>query len=169
MFTYGILTISDKASRGLREDTGGQAIAQSMQQTSFKMTEREIVPDDMALIAGTLRRWATCLDLVLTTGGTGLSTRDVTPEATRRVLHRDAPGLSERLRSETSRVTPLAALSRGVSGTRDRCLIINLPGSPQAVREYMTLLVPILPHAIDTIRGPVEDHPVPDHLSDAGF
>ena len=169
MFTYGILTISDKASIGLRKDIGGQTIADRMNQFGFILVERETVPDDVALISGTLRRWATALDLILTTGGTGLNERDVTPEATTRVLDRQAPGLSELLRSETSRVTPLAALSRGVSGTRGRCLIINLPGSPKAVHEYLELLIPILPHAVETMRGPVEDHPDTQYPSDTGF
>ena len=132
-FTYGVLTISDGASRGYRIDTSGQLIDETLTQQGLHLRHREVVPDDVALITGWLRRWAPHVDLIVTTGGTGLGPRDVTPEATMRAIERPVPGLAEALRDETRRKTPLAALSRGVAGILGRCLIVNLPGSPKAV------------------------------------
>ena len=158
-FTYGVLTISDGASRGYRIDTSGQLIDETLTQQGLHLRHREVVPDDVALITGWLRRWAPHVDLIVTTGGTGLGPRDVTPEATMRAIERPVPGLAEALRDETRRKTPLAALSRGVAGILGRCLIVNLPGSPKAVAEYLEVLLPVLPHALDTVRGFTEHHP----------
>ena len=160
MFSAGVLTASDAASRGRREDTSGEAIRDALTRESFRVVLREVVPDDRATIADRLRLWADQVDVVLTTGGTGFGPRDVTPEATQDVLERHAPGLAERMRSETAKNTPLAALSRAVAGTRGACLIVNLPGSPRAVRECLDVLLPLLPHALETMQGPVERHPM---------
>ena len=121
-----------------------------------------VVPDDMERIAKTLAAWADAGDLavVFTTGGTGLSPRDVTPEATKRVLQREAPGIAEALRVESLKKTPMAMLSRGVAGVRGRTLIINLPGSVKAVTECLEVVAPVLSHAVETLGGSVEEHPV---------
>src|SRR2546425_13243406 len=145
-----ILTISDAASRGERTDASGGAIAAWAAERGYQVAERTLVPDETGRIAAVLTSWADSdlADLVLTTGGTGLTPRDVTPEATRAVLEKEAPGLAEALRAESLLVTPMAMLSRGVAGTRGRTLIVNLPGSPKAVRECLEGLVPVLGHAV---------------------
>ncbi|MFC1636576.1 molybdenum cofactor biosynthesis protein B [Planctomycetota bacterium] len=150
-----ILTISDKCSEGKRADVSGQIIKEMLPEATFEVCEKTIIPDDFRTIAGTLRDFSDekGMDIVLTTGGTGLGPRDVTPEATRTVCDRLVPGLSEILRSESFRKAPNAVLSRGVSGLREKTLIINLPGSPKAVRECLEIILNILPHAVDMIRG----------------
>ena len=158
-FSYGVLTISDGASRGYRVDTSGQLIETTLTEQGLRLRHREVVPDDTALITGWLRRWAPHVDLIVTTGGTGLGPRDVTPEATLQVIERPVPGLAEALRAETRLKTPLAALSRGVVGILGRCLVVNLPGSPRAVGEYLEVLLPVLPHALETVRGATSHHP----------
>jgi molybdenum cofactor synthesis domain-containing protein len=125
----------------------------------LRVVLRELVPDDRDLIAQRLRTWADQVALIITTGGTGFGPRDVTPEATLDVLERHAPGLTELMRAEGLKKTPMAALSRAVAGTRGRCLIVNLPGSLKAVYEGLEVLLPLLPHALETMQGPVEDHP----------
>ena len=154
-FNLGILTVSDAGSRGEREDTSGDAIAERMAREGFNQVYREIVPDEKDEIAAKLRQWCDGgrVDLVLTTGGTGLGPRDVTPEATREVLDIEAPGIAEAIRIETLKNTPMAMLSRSVSGVRSGCLIVNLPGSPTGVRECLDVAVPALPHALEMIRG----------------
>lgn len=155
MFTVGILTISDKGSRGEREDLSGAVIRELVSRVGGEIRQYEVVPDEKEAIAERLKKWADILrlDLVLTTGGTGLTPRDVTPEATREVIERLAPGFSEAMRQEGLKKTPLSMLSRGISGVRARTLIINLPGSPRAVRESLEVILPTLPHAIETLRG----------------
>ena len=150
-----ILTISDMCSQGKREDTSGQTIEEMLPEDKFKVSEKIIVPDDYETITKTLKRFSDELkvEVVLTTGGTGLGPRDVTPEATTAVCNRMAPGFSEILRSESYKKTPNAVLSRGVSGMRNNTLIINLPGSPKAVRECLEIILDILPHAVDMIHG----------------
>ncbi|MEK7873890.1 MAG: MogA/MoaB family molybdenum cofactor biosynthesis protein [Chloroflexota bacterium] len=120
-----------------------------------------IVPDERERIAEVLREWADSgqVDLILTTGGTGLGPRDVTPEATRDVLDREAPGLAEAMRADTLKKTPFAMISRQVAGARGRCLIVNLPGSPKAVRECLEVVLPVLPHAVELLRGDTASHP----------
>ncbi|MCH7578846.1 MAG: MogA/MoaB family molybdenum cofactor biosynthesis protein, partial [Chloroflexi bacterium] len=132
----GVLTISDKASKGERVDTSGAAIAELLGTIDASIDRTDVVPDEAPQISDTLRSWADSgeLDLIITTGGTGLSPRDVTPEATAEVIERPAPGLGELMRSEGLKHTPMAALSRGVAGVRGRCLIVNLPGSEKGVR-----------------------------------
>ncbi|MBU0495359.1 MAG: MogA/MoaB family molybdenum cofactor biosynthesis protein [Chloroflexi bacterium] len=147
----GILTVSDRSARGEREDASGPLLAQLAQERlGAQVTLTAIVPDERAEIATILRRWADedRLDLVLTTGGTGLAPRDVTPEATRDVIERETPGLAEAMRAASLRVTPHAMLSRAVAGIRGRCLIVNLPGSPKAVRENLDTIAPALPHGL---------------------
>jgi len=162
-----ILTISDAGARGERADTSGDAIAEWVQRHDYVLAVRDLVPDDVVLIVGRLTTWADGggADLILTTGGTGLSPRDVTPEATRVVIDREAPGIAERLRALHLTSFPRAALSRGVSGTRGRTLIVNLPGSPNAVRDSLAALDPIVEHAIGILTGAERDHAVPAHGS----
>ena len=162
MATVGILTISTKGAAGEREDTSGEVIRELVTAAplSATITERAIVSDDRAAIEQTLRRWAdeSHLDLILTTGGTGLSPTDITPEATLAVLDRQAPGIVEGMRRETLAKTPFAMLSRAVAGTRSTTLIINLPGSPKGVRECLEVVLPVLPHAIELVSGRRTEH-----------
>ena len=152
-----ILTISDAGARGERADSSGDAAATW---AGDRLVARAIVPDEAAQIAKYLIDWCDYdkADLVITTGGTGLSDRDVTPEATRSILHRDAPGIAERIRWVTGQSFPRAALGRGVAGLRAHTLIINLPGSPGGVRESLAALDPILEHAVRIMRGEPTDH-----------
>jgi molybdopterin adenylyltransferase len=156
----GVLTLSDKGSRGEREDTSGAAIRELLTPLGAAVRRYEILPDDRDRIAAALAAWADAgdLDLILTTGGTGLAPRDVTPEATLAVVDRLVPGLAEHMRAEGMRRTPMAALSRAVAGLRGRTLIVNLPGSEKGVRENLAAILPLLPHAIETARGAVGDH-----------
>ena len=153
--TVGILTISDKGSQGEREDTSSQTIRQVLSGIDSRIVNYAIIPDEKPQISQTLMEWADNegVDLILTTGGTGLSPRDVTPEATLDVLDKVAPGFSEAMRAESLKKTPHAVLSRGVSGTRNKTLIINLPGSAKAVKECLEVILPALPHAVETCRG----------------
>ncbi len=146
----GILTISDRSSRGERPDAGGPLLKQMSQGHGWSVERESIVPDEPAAIRETLIHWADVvrLDLILTTGGTGFAPRDVTPEATRAVIEREAPGLAEAMRAASLLKTPHAMLSRAVCGLRGRTLIINLPGSPKAARENLETILPALPHAI---------------------
>ena len=155
-FSLAILTISDAGSRGERDDTSGHAIAEIMSdQGGFVLKRRDIVPDEQDLISETLIEWSDSgdFDLILTTGGTGLGPRDVTPEATRAVLDIEVPGISEAIRIETLKKTPLSMLSRSVAGVRAGCLIVNLPGSPKGVRECLEVAAPALPHGLEMIKG----------------
>ncbi len=153
----GVLTLSDQGARGERTDTSGPAIYQRLTALGLAVERTAVIPDDPQTIETTLRQWvADGLQLILTTGGTGLGPRDHTPEATRRVIDREAPGIAELMRSAGLAHTPMAALSRGLAGIAARTLIINLPGSEKAVRENLDALEPILPHALDLIRGQTE-------------
>jgi molybdopterin adenylyltransferase len=147
----GVLTVSDRSSRGERADASGPLLRQMAQQQQGWTVERQaIVPDELDAIQTILAEWADAarLDLILTTGGTGFAPRDVTPEATRAVVEREAPGLAEAMRADSLRKTPHAMLSRSVCGIRGRTLIVNLPGSPKAARENLETILPALPHAI---------------------
>lgn len=158
MITVGILTVSDRASLGTRDDLSGPAIREVLTQSlaeDVEVTRYQIVPDERVIIEATLREWVDemDMDLILTTGGTGLSPRDVTPEATRAVLQREVPGLVEAIRAASLVKTPHAMLSRAVAGVRRQSLIVNLPGSPRAVREALEVILPAVPHAVDLIHG----------------
>ncbi|MGX7091890.1 MogA/MoaB family molybdenum cofactor biosynthesis protein [Hutsoniella sourekii] len=159
MYQVAILTISDRSSSGQREDLSGPEIESIMTQAGYAIWDKQLVADDLDQIASQLTRWSDQgeVALILTTGGTGFSPRDVTPEATQKVLHKETPGISEYLRQESSQYTKRAYLSRARSGIRNQCLIVNLPGSPKAIRENLEALLVILDHALATLRGPVAD------------
>lgn len=159
-FRAGILTVSDKGSRGGRVDTSGAAIRELLTGLDAEVERYEVVPDEQEVISARLRAWADeeRLDLVLTSGGTGLSPRDVTPEATLAVIDRLVPGMAEAMRGSGLAATPMAMLSRAVAGVRGRTLIVNLPGSERAVRQNLATLLPVLPHALETLRGEAGDH-----------
>ena len=160
MFTIGILTISDKGARGQRYDESGQTIRDIFSDLGGDIVSYEIVPDEMDIIRQKLAEWADNkeTDVIITTGGTGLGERDVTPEATIAVLDRVIPGLAEAMRAGSLSKTPMAMLSRATAGVRGKCLIINLPGSPKAVRECLEVVLPAIPHAVDIIKGVVTEH-----------
>ena len=156
----GVVTVSDKGYAGERDDASGPLLANLLRQMGAEVMSQTIVPDEQAEIKRVLIALAdeARVDLVVTTGGTGPAPRDITPEATRAVIEREVPGLAEVLRFEGYRKTVLAVISRGVAGIREGTLIVNLPGSPRAVREGMETLAPILPHAIKMLRGVHTEH-----------
>lgn len=156
----GILTVSDRCSRKEAKDEGGPLLERRVRSLGWETAARGLVPDEVSRIRAALKRWSAgpaALDVVLTTGGTGLGPRDLTPEATRAVLEREVPGLAERIRREGERATPLAALSRAVCGVRGRTLIVNLPGSPKGALESLRAVEGLLVHAAAVIGG--GDHP----------
>ena len=160
MFNLGILTISDKGWRGQRFDDSGKVIRDSLSLLDSHVVKYEVIPDEVDIIAGKLTEWADDggVDVILTTGGTGLAQRDVTPEATLSVVDKIVPGLAEAMRSGTFVKAPFSILSRAVAGVRGNCLIINLPGSPKAVQECLRVVLPVIPHAVETIKGEVTEH-----------
>lgn len=151
---FGILTLSDRSSRGERADSSGPALTRLVQAEGWSVTKESILPDEESAIRAVLTEWADSgeLDVILTTGGTGFSPRDVTPEATRAVIEREAPGLAEAMRAASLRITPHAMLSRVVAGIRKQTLIINLPGSPKGAVENLQVVLPVLPHAVQLLR-----------------
>ena len=163
MFNVGILTVSDKGAQGQRLDKSGEAIRDNLSRVDSCLVKYEVVPDEVKVIAGRLAGWADegGVDVILTTGGTGLGPRDVTPEATLSVVDKVVPGFAEAMRGQTLSLTPMAMLSRAVAGVRGRCLIINLPGSPKAVQECLDVVMPAIPHAVEIIKGEVTEHAAP--------
>ncbi len=154
-YTAGILTVSDRGARGTRSDDSGEAARELLEAAAYAVVRREIVPDEPAGIREALVRWADVdrLALIVTSGGTGLSPRDVTPQATREILDYEVPGMAEAMRAAGLSKTPHAMLSRALAGVRGTCLILNLPGSPKAVRENLETVLPALRHALDKLAG----------------
>lgn len=157
--TAAVITVSDSCARGTREDLSGPAVSDMLRSEGFEVVAEEIVPDDQATLMAVLVDLAKKARLVVTTGGTGLASTDVTPEATLAVSERMVPGIPERMRSEGSKRTPLAALSRAVCGARGSSLILNLPGSPRAATESLASVVHLLPHALELLAGHTEHKP----------
>lgn len=151
---FGILTLSDRSSRGERADASGPALMAAIQGEGWSVVKQEVLPDEESAIREILASWANSrdVDVILTTGGTGFSPRDVTPEATRAVIEREAPGLAEAMRAASLKVTPHAMLSRIVTGIRGKTLIINLPGSPKGAVENLQVILPVIPHAVQLLR-----------------
>ena len=155
MIKVGILTLSDKGSKGEREDLSGKILIELSEAENWNVTKYEIIPDEKDQIVEILKNWTDKenLDLIITTGGTGVYPRDVTPEATKEVIEKEIPGIPEYIRYISYPITPMAALTRGLAGVRKTTLIINLPGSPKAIKEIFPKLVPIIKHAIEKIKG----------------
>ncbi len=153
MIRAAVLTISDRSARGDREDLSGPALIAEITRLGWEISKTGVIPDDLERIKATLISWCANdqLDLILTTGGTGFSPRDVTPEATQAVIERMAPGIAEAMRAESLKVTPHAMLSRSMAGIRSRTLIVNFPGSPKAAVENLSVIAPVLPHAIELL------------------
>ena len=160
MLNAGVLTISDKGAQGQRYDESGKVIKDTLSHAGGNIIKYEVIPDETEAISHKLAEWADegDVDVIITTGGTGLSQRDVTPEATLSVTDRVVPGITEAMRIKTLSKTPMAMLSRAVAGVRGKCLIINLPGSPRAVAECLEVILPVIPHAVEIIKGEVTEH-----------
>ena len=158
-YRCGVLTLSDKGSRGEREDTSGPLLQEMLQGAGFAVAAYEVIPDQEELIVTTLEQWSDALhlDLIVTTGGTGVAPTDRTPEATRRVIATEVPGLAEAMRQASLAKTMQAVWSRGIAGFRSNCLIVNLPGSRKAVVENLAAVLPALPHALSKLQGDMGD------------
>ncbi len=162
-YRVALLTLSDKGARGEREDESGQVLREMVEGLPAEVVFYEVIPDEARLIEEKLCELSDALgaDLILTTGGTGLGPRDVTPDATRAVIDREVPGMAEAMRAASIAKTPHAMISRALCGVRKRTLIVNLPGSPRAVRENLAVVLPGLPHALDKLRGDPSDCAAP--------
>jgi molybdenum cofactor synthesis domain-containing protein len=158
-FPTGVLTISDKGSQGKRVDESGKTAVSLLQGEGFSVVQTKIVPDDRQRIAKTLAEWVDkdCLSLIVTSGGTGLSPSDVTPQAMKEVIDFEVPGMAEAMRAESLKKTPHAMISRAMVGVRKRCLIINLPGSPGGVKDNLSVVLPALKHALEKLGGDSSD------------
>jgi molybdopterin adenylyltransferase len=159
MFTACIITVSDKGSQGKREDLSGPAIAEMLAGAAIVVKHTLIIPDEIDQIQKSIINFADVekVDLILTTGGTGISPRDLTPDATLEVIDKQVPGMAEAMRHQSMMVTPHAMISRAVAGIRGKCLIINLPGSPKGAKENLAVVLPALKHAIEKIKGDDSD------------
>lgn len=157
---FGILTASDRSARGERPDVSGPALAELVQASGGVVAQSAILPDDRSALSARMREWADSglIDVILVTGGTGFAPRDVTPEATRDVIEKEAPGLAEAMRAASLKITPHAMLSRSVAGIRGRTLIINLPGSPKGAVENLQVVLPVLEHAVQLLRDEDAGH-----------
>lgn len=155
MFKVGIITASDKGSRGEREDVSGMVIKEMIEQEGYQVEDYQILPDDRETLSKAMIKMSddNNIQLILTTGGTGFSKRDWTPEATKDIIHREAPGIAEGMRYHSLQITPRAMLSRGIAGIRGETLIINLPGSPKAVKENLEFVLPSLKHGLEILLG----------------
>ena len=163
-----VLTVSDRCACGEQEDVSGPAVAALLADAGFPVAARRVVPDEQPLIEAALREAARAHRLVVTTGGTGLTARDVTPEATRAVCERLLDGLAERMRAEGLHQTPFAILSRGLAGTLGQSLILNLPGAPRGAQSSLQAVLPVLTHALNLLADPRTPHPVPSLSADSG-
>jgi molybdenum cofactor synthesis domain-containing protein len=162
-FKAGVLTLSDKASRGERKDESGRVAAEMLEQEGFAILRQEVRPDDRAQIVDTLKDWVdnAGLSLIITSGGTGLSPTDVTPQAMEAVIDYPVPGMAEAMRAESLKKTPHAMISRAMAGVRGSCLIVNLPGSPAGVKENLSVIMPALKHALSKLGGDTTDCATP--------
>jgi molybdenum cofactor synthesis domain-containing protein len=152
-FTAAVLTISDRAAAGQRDDRSGPAVVGALEQAGFRIIAADVLPDERSRIEASLIQLSETVNLIVTSGGTGIAPRDVTPEATRAVADKVVEGMAERMRAEGAKKTPLAALSRGVCAIRGAALIVNVPGSPSAAVESLQAVLPVLPHALELLAG----------------
>jgi len=157
MIKVAVLTLSDKGSKGERKDTSGPAIEKLISKIEAEIVHSEVLPDERSLIKRKLISLCKKADLILTTGGTGVSPRDVTPDATKEVVQYEIPGIAEAMRAASLKKTPFAMISRAVAGVRGKTLIINLPGSPKAVKENLLVILPVIRHTIEKLQGSTED------------
>lgn len=155
MIRAGIITVSDRSSQGIREDSSGPALAAMLADEELEVCKSLIIPDEKSEIKDAIIKFADKekLDLILTTGGTGVSPRDVTPDATLEVIEKQIPGMAEAMRHQSMNITPYAMISRAIAGIRGRCLIVNLPGSPKGAKENLAVILPALKHALEKIKG----------------
>lgn len=157
MYRAAIITLSDKGSRGERVDESGSLLKNILKDVGFEVTDYEVIPDEREILKDRLIKLSEKVDLILTNGGTGLSPRDITPDVTLKVIEREVPGIAEAMRYEGLKKTNRAMLSRAVAGVRGECMIVNLPGSPKAIKEGMDVILNILPHALEKIKGSQEE------------